>query len=71
MVVAEVRVEGALVGMSVREFRDRFGALTLAIKAAGQGEQLHPPGVRAVGGGEVLTLQSEFAEYQALRRFVQ
>ncbi len=69
MVVSLFHAGAPLAELKVSDVRDRFNGLTLAIKSAGGGETLRPAGQTKIGPGDVLTLQSAYPDYLALRKF--
>lgn len=70
MVVSQFTVHDRLVGSTVSELRDRFGALTLSRCAPGGAEQLHPSGDAILVAGESVTLQADYESYLKLRHFL-
>jgi Trk K+ transport system NAD-binding subunit len=70
MVVSVFEAREGLPGMTVSEVRDRFGALTLALRRKGErNEWLHPTGDTLLQVGDSLTLQAEYKSYRHLRAF--
>ncbi len=68
LVVSHFHGQGLLVGLKVSDIRERFGGLVLAVRTGGQ-ETLHPRESTPIAAGDVLTLQSEYADYLSLRKF--
>jgi Trk K+ transport system NAD-binding subunit len=68
MVVSVFDARTGLPGTSISEVRDRFGALTLALRR-GDVEKLHPQGEDRIQMGDLVTLQAEYADYRRLRAF--
>jgi Trk K+ transport system NAD-binding subunit len=69
MVVSRFDAGAALAGQQVSTLRDRFGALTLALRRADAPEKLHPEGATSIQPGDALTIQASYTDYVALRRF--
>lgn len=70
MVVSGFTVGPALQPLNLSALRDRFGGLTLSMKRGAAPEVLHPQGNTALQAGDQLVVQCSYAEYLALRRFV-
>jgi Trk K+ transport system NAD-binding subunit len=68
MVVSVFDARTGLPGTSISEVRDRFGALTLALRR-GDVEKLHPHGDDRIQTGDLVTLQAEYEDYRRLRSF--
>jgi Trk K+ transport system NAD-binding subunit len=68
MVVSVFDARTGLPGTSISELRDRFGALTLALRR-GDNEKLHPGGEERIQTGDRVTLQAEYSDYRRLRAF--
>ena len=68
MVVSVFDARMGLPGTTISELRDRFGALTLALRR-GDTEKLHPGGDERIQMGDILTLQAEYSDYRQLRAF--
>lgn len=68
MVVSVFEARQGLPGMTFSEVRERFGALSLAVRRAGA-ERLHPSGDEVIQAGDELTLQATYQEYRKLRDF--
>jgi Trk K+ transport system NAD-binding subunit len=68
MVVSVFEARTGLPGITISEVRDRFGALTLALRR-GEQEKLHPQGDQLIQAGDILTLQAEYPDYRRLRAF--
>ncbi|MDY7231913.1 potassium channel family protein [Hyalangium rubrum] len=68
MVVSVFEARTGLPGTSISEVRDRFGALTLALRR-GDTEKLHPSGDERMQTGDLVTMQAEYSDYRRLRAF--
>jgi voltage-gated potassium channel len=68
MVVSVFEARTGLPGTSISEVRDRFGALTLALRR-GDIEKLHPNGEDRIQTGDLVTMQAEYSDYRRLRAF--
>lgn len=69
MVVSQFIAQTGLPNLTVGDLRDRFGALTLALKRGDRPEELHPQGNTRIQANDVLTVQSRYNEYLELRKF--
>jgi voltage-gated potassium channel len=68
MVVSVFDARTGLPGIGISELRDRFGALTLALRR-GDTEKLHPGSEECIQMGDLVTLQAEYSDYRQLRAF--
>jgi voltage-gated potassium channel len=69
MVVSSFVAGAKLAALDVGGVRDRFGGLTLSLSRPGDAVKLHPRGETPIAGGDVLTVQSTWDDYRALREF--
>ncbi len=69
MVVSQFEAKTALAGTTVSELRDRFGALTLAVKPREGAEVMHPAGPTRLAQGDRMTVQCEYVHYLSLREY--
>lgn len=69
MVVSEFRVGAALGGVTVGAVRERFGAVSLCLRASTTSEQLLPRIDHTLSAGETVTLQAAYDDYLKLRAF--
>lgn len=69
MVVSLFEAREGLPGLTLTEVRERYGALTVALRR-GEAERLHP-GEDRIQAGDVLTLQATYEDYRRLRAFTQ
>lgn len=68
MVVSVFDARMGLPGTTISELRDRFGALTLAVRR-GDTERVHPGGDERIQMGDRVTLQAEYTDYRRVRAF--
>lgn len=69
MVVSAFVAGAKLASLEVSAVRDRFGGLTLSLARGRDALKLHPKGETKIQSGDVLTVQSTWDDYRALREF--